>query len=347
MEPLDYAAACRYLKELQTTRGQPAKQHLLLGNGFSINFDPARFTYGALLAKAYADKLVGPIAQGLFTRLGTQDFEAVIRRLGDAAASLEVIDAAKYASEIAVLRTEAADLKEALAQVLAGLHPERPYDIPEASYQRVRAFTDQFDSIYTANYDLLLYWALMQDIPGMLKRRSDDGFRDPGYEADYVLWDYLNPYSQTVHYLHGALHLYRGDDGLKKLTWRRTEEPLIDQIRAQLAANFYPLYVAEGSSQEKLQQIHTSDYLSKAHRSLACVGGGLLVYGLSFSDNDSHIVDAIGRSRIERMAVGLHGVPTGPANQATIAAVGELQVRRGPKKPLDVRFFDSATVPLW
>ena len=344
---LDHAEARRFLEGLKTARGQPAKRHLLLGNGFSINFDPARFTYGALLAKAYADNLVGPIAQGLFTRLDTQDFETVIRRLDDAAASLEIIDAGKYASEIAALQSEATNLKEALAQVLAGLHPERPYDIPEASYQCVRAFIDTFDSIYTANYDLLLYWALMQDIAGSAKRRSDDGFRDPGYEADYVLWDYLNPYSQSVHYLHGALHLYRGDDGLKKLTWSRTEEPLIDQIRAQLAADFYPLYVAEGTSLEKLQQIHTSDYLSKAHRSLAAITGGLLVYGLSFSENDGHIIDAIRRSRIERMAVGLHGSPLSAGNQATIMAVGALQASRARTKPLDVRFFDSATVRLW
>jgi hypothetical protein len=59
------------------------------------------------------------------------------------------------------------------------------------------------------------------------------------------------PHHGNVHYLHGALHLYRGDQRIKKLTWRRTDIALIDQIRR------------------------------------ANIGGGLLAYGLSFS-NSAH-----------------------------------------------------------
>jgi hypothetical protein len=349
---LTFEDAYDFVGAVRNRKGDRIVPHLLLGNGFSINYDPARFSYGALRAQAEARGLIGPLALRLFHSLHTQDFELVIRGLADAATSLELLDPVKYAPDIAVLSAEVDDLKEALAQVLAGLHPERPYEIADDSYQRVRDFTDRFASIYTASYDLLLYWSLMQDIPGsrLSPRASDDGFRDPGYDAEYVLWDYLQPLAQKVHYLHGALHLFRGADGLRKLTWRRTQEPLIDQIREQLSADFYPLYIAEGTSDEKLERIHRSDYLSRAHRSLAACKGGLLVYGLSFGKNDAHIVKAIERSGIERIAVSIHGDPRSAANQAIIKAVQDLRTRRlarSRSRPLEVVFFGAGSVRLW
>ena len=146
---------------------------------------------------------------------------------------------------------------------------------------------------------------------------NDDGFRSPDYEAEYVVWNYLNPHSQTIYYLHGALHLYRDVNTaeLQKLTWNRTGSPLIDQIREQLSKDRFPLIVTEGTSSEKLAKIQTSDYLAKGLRSLAAVGGGLLVYGLSFSDNDSHISRAIATSNIKRIAVSLYGEPSSQANK--------------------------------
>lgn len=270
----------------------------------------------------------------------------------DAALGLSILDPKKYTVEIDALKGEVPLLKEALAQVLAALHPERPGDIDDAAYLRVRQFLDGFKAIYTANYDLLLYRALMQDFPAenLPPRRSDDGFRDSGDGAEYVVWDYLNPHRQTVYYLHGALHLYRGEAQLQKLTWIRTGNALIDQIRAQLAANRFPLYVAEGKSLEKLTRIQTSDYLSRALRSLAAVGGGAMAYGMSFNPNDEHIMQSIVRSKIQRLAVSLYGDPMSAANQTTKHAVDSLQSRRygmNPRIQLDIAFFDPGTIQLW
>lgn len=328
--------------------------HLLLGNGFSIAYDVDKFSYNALRSQAENRDLIGPIGLHIFQHLGTNDFEAVIKVMQDASLALRVINYEMYQDEIDQLEGEIAKLKEGLATILAGIHPERPYEIDPETYLNVRNFLDDFKNIYTANYDLLLYWALMQGVgDGAIRRRaSDDGFRDPkgGAACDYVLWDYLSPHNQNVYYIHGALHLYRASDGLRKLTWKRPQEPLIDQIRRQLRNDSYPLYVAEGSSAEKLHRIHSSDYLAKALRSLAGVGGGLLVYGLSFSENDQHIMDAIVRSKVKRMAVSIFGDIGSSPNQATRAAVHRLQERKkeeNPKHPVEVRFFDSASVKIW
>lgn len=213
-----------------------------------------------------------------------------------------------------------------------------------------------YNHIYTTNYDLLLYWTVRQT-EGVVDRSrvGDDGFRSrelDGEELECVYWDHLKPFAQSIFYLHGALHLYRGDDGLRKLTWIRTNRPLIDQIREQLASNYYPLYVSEGSSEEKLAKIHSSDYLGKGLRSLAGCGGGLTAYGLSFSNNDQHFIEAVVRSPVKRLAVALYGDPSSEANRATVEAVGAMpslraarSTRRSPE--LEVAFYDVSTVDIW
>ncbi|WP_157979542.1 DUF4917 family protein [Kribbella monticola] len=348
-----FASIMAWLAATPTSTGRPARLHLVLGNGFSIAYSAATFSYTGLLKQAEESGLIGSMARSFFQQLGTQDFELVVKKLQDAADALEFMDAAGFAGPIEILRREAKDLKEALARILASVHPERPGDIPDDAYLRVRQLIQPFTYVYTTNYDLLLYWALMKSFPqeSMVSRMSDDGFRDPGYEgAPHVTWDYLKPQKQNIYYLHGALHLFRAEAELRKLTWVRTDEPLIDQIRAELDAGYFPMYVSEGDSDAKLATIQTSDYLSKGLRSLAEIGGGLAVYGLSFGANDRHLMKAIVRSNVRRMAVGLYGDPASPDNIATRHAVDQLQADRlahDDRKPLEIEFFDSASVPLW
>ncbi|GAA1118352.1 DUF4917 family protein [Arthrobacter flavus] len=270
--------------------------------------------------------------------------------------ALRSLDRTKFADEIVELDKEISRLKNALATVLAGLHPDRPYDVEAGRYSSTRRFLQPYDHIFTTNYDLLLYWTLRQTENVVERTRiDDDGFRSrdaDGVQLDCVYWDHLKPFDQSIHYLHGALHLYRGLDGLRKLTWVRTNRALIDQIREQLAANYFPLYVSEGSSDEKLVKIHTSDYLSKGLRSLASCGGGLTAYGLSFAENDAHFIDAVVRSPLKRLAVALYGDLNSPENKRTIEAVKTLPVLRESRSTrrrsaLNVSFYDASSVSLW
>lgn len=328
------------------------KPHLLLGNGFSVAYNANIFSYNALLDHVQKQPNFSALSDKFFDRLNTTDFELVIRQFSEAAAALEILDGEKHKVEINRLKGEAEALKELLAQALASLHPERPWDIADDTYVRVREFINRHHKLYTANYDLLLYWTLMQEDKRGKFQPSDDGFRSPEHEADYVVWDHLSPHKQRLFYLHGALHLYRDAENaeLQKLTWIRTQEALIEQIRRQLNNNRFPLIVAEGTSKEKLTKIQTSDYLSKGLRSLAAIGGGVIAYGLSFSQNDAHISKALVNSKVKRLAVSLYGDTKSASNTETIEAVNRIKADRSthnPSTPLDIKLFDAQSIQLW
>ncbi len=163
------------------------KRHLLLGNGFSIALKPDIFTYGSLFENA--DFSAAPHVTELFHALGTQDFEIVIKHLQDAAKVLAV-----YLPDnidlINQLRSDAKVIKNALVTAIAKRHPDRPFDIDPAQYAACRRFLHDFDHIFTLNYDVLLYWTLMQNEVDDLDLTRDDGFRHPEDEPDapWVSW---------------------------------------------------------------------------------------------------------------------------------------------------------------
>lgn len=157
------------------------KRHLLLGNGFSIALRPDIFTYGSLYDNA--DFSAAPHVKKLFEALGTQDFEIVIKYLQDAAKVVEVYRPSARTLARSLHR-DAAAIKDALVNAIAKRHPDRPFDIENQQYAACRAFLNGFNHIFTLNYDVLLYWTLMQDKVDKLEFRHDDGFRHPEDNPD-------------------------------------------------------------------------------------------------------------------------------------------------------------------
>ncbi|MFD0204661.1 MULTISPECIES: DUF4917 family protein [Saccharothrix] len=331
---------------------RPQKRpHALLGNGFSMALDPSRFSYSALATAAEADDLLPADAINIMQKTSTVDFEKVIRQLEDTAHTLKILAASNTVDIVARLLKSSASLREALAQSIAGLHPDRPYDIEQSRYISTRDFLNRFDHVFTVNYDLLLYWSIMQDLPGHSDKERDDGFRDSGVDGDEtVLWDIYSNFSQTVFYLHGALHLFLGTDGLRKITWKRTDIALIDQVRQQLKEGRFPLYVAEGDAESKLDKINRSAYLSRGLRSLTQCGGSLLIYGHSLAKNDAHIFQAVVRGKYKRAAISIYGDPNSDDNKEIMRRARGLVADRSvysSTNPLEVEFFNAAEVRLW
>lgn len=328
----------------EATSAHPKKVHALLGNGFSRACRDDIFAYGALFERADFAALSGS-AREAFESLETRDFEIVIEALRQSAKLAHLYGSSEAALER--MREDADGLREVLVAAIASSHPNHPHEISTEQYAACRTFLASFQRIYTLNYDLLLYWAIMHSDAGP-PIRADDGFRgSPDDSTDYVVWDPASSnHDQNIFYVHGGLHLFDAGFELVKYTWSRTGVRLIDQVRSALAAEKYPLFVAEGTSDEKLARIRHHAYLGRIERSLLELTGALFVYGASFGSSDAHVLDWLSRGKISHLYVGVYGDESLPASQGLMQRAKAVTAqRRG--RPLQVTFFDAISARAW
>jgi hypothetical protein len=340
------------------------KKHLLLGNGFSIACKPDIFNYGSLFEEA--KKKMSKELAAIFAAMGTQDFEDVIRALQNAATIVSVYRP-RFTSTQKLLLTDADKLKAGLIQAVAGRHPARPNEISDRRYHACRTFLSHFigdgagGKIYTMNYDLLLYWALMheeEDEDVRISLCHDDGFRkdEEDFEAPYVEWQgEVAAHNQCIYYLHGALHLFDAGHQLQKYTWINTGKALVEQANDALKKNLFPVFVAEGDSKSKLTKIQHSAYLHHSFKSFTGVctsgakgGTALFVFGHSFAKNDEHILNLIGTGKISHLFVSLFGDQFNKENSVIRANVERIVALR-PRgfSELKFDFFDADSAKVW
>jgi hypothetical protein len=321
------------------------RRHILLGNGFSIACRPHIFSYGKLFEQADFSK-ISPTAKKAFDALGTQDFEKVIKALRDAS---KIVSAYGDPTVLAgSLATDADGLRELLVQTIAASHPAWPGELSEEEYQACRSFLANFHTVYTLNYDLLLYWVQMHTEEGE-NPSSDDGFRTPqdDFDSSYVVWEPDQSHDQNMWFLHGALHVFDSGTEIQKYTWKNTGTRLIDQIRDALNKNYFPLFVSEGTSAEKYERIRHNDYLAKAYRSFSSIQGALFIFGHSLAENDNHYLRCIQRGKVSQLYVGIYGDPNSDSNKFIMRRANELTNGRRVRNPLGVSYFDAASAKVW
>ncbi len=311
---------------------------VLLGNGFSIGFDE-RFRYDSLFAKAEAAGL-SETARALFDRVGKGDFEGALRLLDDGEWVAQAYGAT--GADLAAMRADAKSIRDALAAAVRESHLDHAGELPLAATEAASRFLGPYRLVFTTNYDLLLYWVVMSMEPA---KRLDDGFRAAGGDPVFVGWKE----DRQMFHVHGALHLYWEGDGLKKHSWHASGQRLKDAIAQGLEGGRYPHFVAEGFTRKKLAKIRRSPYLNACYEHLAGTGPVVVVLGLSFADNDTHLARALaGSSALEHLYVGLHGDPESPANRDIATRVKRaVQGRPASCRALSVAYFDSASVPVW
>lgn len=336
------------------------KRHLLLGNGFSIACRPKIFTYGSLFEQA--DFSSAPRLPAVFDAVGTTDFEHIIKMLEDASRVVPVYS--KEATEAAAqMAADAEALKDILIQTVANNHPNIPNEINDEQFWACRRFLAHFlgdenkdGKVYTLNYDLLLYWTLMHEDMGFddpISLAANDGFgSDEDTEPEYVNWmGESGAHGQRVHYLHGALHLFDAGAELQKYTWVNTGKPLLEQAREAMGTRKFPLFVAEGKSNQKLAKIKHSAYLHHSYKSFSSQMGqrndALFIFGHSLAENDQHILKKIARGKIGQIYVGLYGDPNSDGNKAIRSAANALGAHRDERVPLSVAFFDAGSAQVW
>lgn len=334
-------------------RTDNGKRSVLLGNGFSVACRQKIFRYDAIFDRftAALDEVDAERMARVFDAFATRDFEEVLRALK----SVEAV--APYygvsAPTLGSVRQDQELIRRALVDALASSHPAGPHEITTSEFQGCAAFLQHFREIYTLNYDLLLYWTVLnQRLDGVFR----DGFGEPETEnADYVEWALGQEIKANVHYLHGALHLFAAGSRVRKVSWCRTGKTLKEQIAEQLKHDRFPLFVAEGTAEGKMTAISRNAYLSRSYRSFQGKGGDLFVLGCSLGDADTHIVRAIDGAQWRSLSVGIFGDPESEHNRALVNRCEAIATRRtqrtlrGKRKPpeFDLSFFDSASTAVW
>lgn len=203
-------------------------------------------------------------------------------------------------------------------------------------------YLPRYSKVFVTNYDLISYWAAVQGgIADLFPGSTPFDER----QAESWLRDVERP---KIFFLHGALHLWRSlatnEEG-KRIA--AVDTLLLDVVRSSIDhPDRVPLFISEGSSEEKLARISASPYLSFCGRALADTEAPLTVLGHALSDVDQHICDAIERHPDRKVAIGVWvgGVP--PDAKEETLATRATAIRGRLAQCRNVTFFDSAEHPL-
>jgi hypothetical protein len=184
-----------------------------------------------------------------------------------------------------------------------------PFDrVPNAQKQLLGDILSRYRYIYTTNYDLLPYWAMMETKDRWKWKDFLWGMDQSFDSSDSHEW---NDEGTRVLYLHGALHLYHDLLGNTKKKVFQEEEGTDLLAQFDITGEWIPLFVTEGTSKDKLRSIRRNDYLSFAYWKLSFQRGPLVVFGSALEkDFDQHIVDAMKQwKKYDQWRLGSHPHP--------------------------------------
>ncbi len=338
----------------QVREGLGKRAYLLLGNGFSISCDPI-FSYSNLFEIAKGQSL-SPRTQRIFEKLGTNNFEGVLQHLDHFKWMVDIYGLASTQT-VRTIDADLGNLKTALIKTIAKTHPEHSGKLSDRKKQACAAFLKPYHVTFSTNYDLLLYWVELFALDE-LQGRDGFGASEDDPDAPYCVLSEALGRNKGICFIHGALHLFMAEGEVRKHSWNKSQMPLIQSVNEGLAKGEYPLFVAEGDSEKKMEQINRNRYLSYCYSKLSRIESDLVIHGLAFGESDEHIANAIVHSKVPRIFVGLHGDPDSESNKTTrknVRRIGEKRdaLRSGRHKKfkgwpeLGVGFYQAETAHVW
>jgi hypothetical protein len=275
---------------------------IILGNGFGMSYDIAtgenNFNWDTLLDLCEIEEgsqIHQLLAENHF------DFELVHQKMNNA------IDVIKMYSEKNVLVDELEEqiqyLREQLIVAVSRSHPSSfatECGIVESKKRQKRVgqcrkFLLNFDTVFSLNYDLLLYWIRcfennflgndsFDKIDGELVFCPDD-------DADFL-------------FPHGSLFTYRDGVGALKCKSSRAN-PILARLEDNINHGHFPMCVSEGTGEQKLEAIKSNYYLNFSYNKIKESKGTIFTFGCSFLDSkDDHIIKAMLKSPADKIVVG-------------------------------------------
>jgi phosphoheptose isomerase len=291
-----------YQEVIKHLSKEKRKRHLLLGNGFSMAYDHKIFSYNAL--SRYIENSSEESLKRLFKIVNTKNFEEIMLQLNLFKEFAEVF---KVENTIVQSISDTSDkLKNSLIEAIKEMHPEHIFSIPHEKLKNCSVFLSEYldnqGCIFSTNYDLLLYWVLLNgNCPNIgdgfgrdVEKDSDEYVPDEDIEYSELRWD-RNIEKQTIFYLHGALHLF--DIGSEIVKEEYDGQTLLKKISSRIDRKEYPVFIMAGNAEDKLRNIRHNRYLTYCYDALSKIQDcSLITYGFSFSDNDMHIINAINKA---------------------------------------------------
>ena len=231
---------------------------LVLGNGSSIAFDPG-FAYSSLKEMAVDRGLITADVHRVFSHLGSDDFELVMRMLWHASQINEAL-------ELEDTRTSEAysSVRDALIAVIRATHV--PFGAVSERLPLAADFMSHFSTVISLSYDLLVYWSILA-ANDERANRFKDCFINREFRQDWR-W-FRTPYGQNrastlVFYPHGNLALAATLSGAEYKI-QVEGDALLETVFDHWRNDSTPLFVSEGTTEQKRAAIRRSPYLSTVY----------------------------------------------------------------------------------
>jgi hypothetical protein len=279
----------------------------------------------------------------VFTDFEINDFEKVMKLISDSSRIVEKLDkglADKLLDDVEKLKAE-------LVRIISENHPQNTNSVTAENYATNKLFLKRFDSLFTVNYDLLMYWSVLRND---LWTKFQDGFRG----GSVLSWGNKDAIKdQNWFWLHGGLHLFLQEAYLfednftlstQKITKVKIRKDDITNIKVQiqdrLQDDVFPFTITEGSSRSKVQSIIKNEYLKYGLRRFRDDTNHLVTFGMSF-EQDAHLLVAIHFSDPKKkLFFGIH-----EPNDAKKRALEAKIVKHVGDRP--VAFWDTSSVKIW
>lgn len=311
---------------------------ILLGNGASISVSPS-FSYCSLLQHAIERNLLPEDSQQLFDFFQTNDFELVLRIVWQASnvnRSLRIPDERTHAAYVG--------LRDCLIQTVRDIHPE--HGVVSAHLPSIYQFLKRFRTIISLNYDLVVYWAMTYGLDVDDQHAFKDCFVGGGvFDDDWQR--FRQPIrgdrsTSLVFYAHGSLVLCRNLVEQERKIHNLQDGLLEAVLQRWQNGEVVPLFVSEGTWQQKVASIQNSYYLSTVYREvLKSQRDTLVVYGWGFAEQDIHLLKRMKDTGINRVAVSVFRGDQAYCDRVFQTIHDELGAH------VEVDFFDSESPGSW
>lgn len=279
--------------------------HLLLGNGFSMSISQD-FGYHSLL-ETFGNGPIGKYSctKDIFEKLNTSNFEDVLKAIYHAfVVSIDNENA---------LKTLYDDVKSALIKAVHQVHPKYD-DIPVV---KIRDEIKDYNSIFTTNYDLIIYWTILSGMTGSVVDFFW-GNHQPFNKKDAEIFGDRIP----IYYLHGAVHLKTDLIGRSMKSSVMLDS--VNDFYSDIKFGEFPLFISEGNSDIKRQKIEENSYLRFCYENLMCLDGYLVVFGHALSgEYDKHIIEAIKTSSVKSVAISVFSGLNDTQKMSFVARINE------------------------